>query len=131
MIIDGQNTTMGRLASYAAKEALRGENIVVLNCDRVLISGNKKNIEEEFKQTRGRVGSGQRGPKISRMSDRIVKKAIRGMLPNYREGRGRDAFKRVRCYVGIPKEFADQKAISINKSKPIKYVHVEHLSKIK
>ena len=42
-IIDGKNTVLGRLASFAAKEALKGEEIVVLNCEQVIITGNKKN----------------------------------------------------------------------------------------
>ena len=31
------------------------------------------------------------------------------MLPNYRTGRGREAFKRIRCYEGLPKELEKTK----------------------
>ena len=41
-IIDGKGAILGRLASYAAKQALKGEEIVVLNCEEVIITGNKK-----------------------------------------------------------------------------------------
>jgi len=98
---------MGRLASYTAKEALKGSEVVILNSEKVIITGNKKDIQKKFEEKRGRVGSGQKGPKHSRLSDRIVKRAIRGMLPNHRLGRGKEALSRIRCYVGIPKEFQD------------------------
>ena len=90
-IIDGKDAVLGRLSSYAAKEALRGEDIVILNCDQVIITGNKKNVREEFEEKRRKVGSGQKGPKHSRSTDKIVKRAIRGMLPDHRRGRGKVA----------------------------------------
>jgi large subunit ribosomal protein L13 len=104
-IIDGKDMILGRLASYAAKEALKGEEIAILNCQDVIITGNESYTKKDFEARRGRVGSTQKGPKVSRMSDRIVKRTVRGMLPNYRVGRGREAFKRIRCYVGIPENF--------------------------
>jgi len=116
-IIDGKNAILGRLASYAAKEALKGEDIAIVDCEKIIITGNKENIKEEFEATRKRVGSTQNGPKISRMSEKIVKRAIRGMLPNYRNGRGRVAFKRIKCYVGVPKEFESAKKISAGREK--------------
>ena len=45
-IIDGENAVMGRLASYVAKQALQGEEISIVNCNKVLITGNKKFIEK-------------------------------------------------------------------------------------
>ena len=128
-IIDGEKAVLGRLASYATKEALKGEEIVIVNCNQVIITGSKKNIEEEFKASRGRVGSSQKGPKIIRNSERIVKRAIRGMLPNHRFGRGRDAFKKIKCYNKTPKEFEESKKISMGKNQKSKFVYVSHLTK--
>ncbi len=113
IIIDGKDAILGRLASYTAREALKGEEIAIVNCEQIIITGNRKNIEEGLEAKRKRVGSTQKGPKVSRMSEKVVKRVIRGMLPNYRTGRGRDAFKRVKCYVGVPKEFEAGKKISI------------------
>ena len=45
-IIDGQDIVMGRLASFVAKELLKGEEMNVINCNKVIISGSKKNIEK-------------------------------------------------------------------------------------
>ncbi|MBU0958878.1 MAG: 50S ribosomal protein L13 [Nanoarchaeota archaeon] len=125
-IIDGKNATLGRLASYVAKEALNGEEIIIVNCDQVIITGNKKNIEERYKEKRSRVGSGQLGPKVSRPAEMIVKRAIRGMVP-HRAARGKEAMQRVRCYVGIPKEHEGKKMITAGKEKTIKFVMVKNI----
>ena len=127
-LIDGKGAILGRLASYVAKETLKGEEIVILNCDQIIITGNKKNIEEDFHEKRSRVGSSQKGPKHSKSSEKIVKRTIRGMLPEHRFGRGRDAFKRIKCYVGIPKEFQESKTIKAGKEKPNKFIIVKDIS---
>ena len=128
-VIDGKDAVLGRLASYAAKESLKGEEINVINCGEIIITGNKEFIEQNLRNKRKRIGSGQKGPKISRTSEKIVKRAIRGMLPDHREGRGRAAFKRIKCYVGIPPEFKDLKKISFNDEDKLKYVKVKDISK--
>jgi large subunit ribosomal protein L13 len=128
-IIDGKNAVLGRLASYVAKESLKGEEINVINCEQIIITGNRKFIEKDFQEKRERTGSGQKGPKISRDSEKIVKRAIRGMLPDHREGRGREAFKRIKCYAGIPPEFKDSKKISFNNEDKLKYIQVKGISK--
>ena len=128
-IIDGNNAVLGRLASYVAKEALRGEEIIVLNCESVIITGNKKFIRKNFEESRRKVGSGQKGPKISRDAEKIVKRAIRGMLPNHRRGRGAVAYSRIKCYIGVPKEFEGMKKIVSGKEKKSKYVYVKEIAK--
>ena len=130
-VIDGTNAVMGRLASYVAKQALQGEGVAIINCDKVIITGNKVRIKEKFEQSRRRVGTIQRGPKVSKTSDKIVKRAIRGMLPDHREGRGRQAFKRIKCYVGVPKELKieEGKVIKAGKEKKTKVMRVEELVK--
>ena len=130
-VIDGRDAVLGRLASYVAKESLKGEEIAVLNCEKIIITGNKKNIKENFESKRKRVGSTQKGPKVSRLNEKIVKRAIRGMLPDYREGRGKIALKRIKCYVGEPIEFKDSKKIIFEEkgNKKIKFIRVKDLSK--
>lgn len=128
-IIDGKNATLGRLASYVAKQALKGEEIAIVNVEQIIITGNKKNIEEEFKEKRSKVGSSQKGPKYSKSDEKIVKRTIRGMLPDYRKGRGREAFKRIKCYKGIPKEFEDKKKISAGKEKKGKLIQIKNIFK--
>jgi large subunit ribosomal protein L13 len=128
-IINGKGAVLGRLASYAAKEALKGEDIIILNSEQVIITGNRKNIKERFHERRLRVGSGQKGPKISRNPEKIVKRAIRGMISNHRKGHGKIAFNRIKCYVGIPKEFEDKKYIVSGKTKNTKFIQVKDITK--
>jgi len=128
-IIDGKDAVLGRLASYVAKEALKGEEIVILNCEEVIITGNKKNIEKKFEEKRGRVGSSQKGPKHHRVSEKIVKRVIRGMLPDHRKGKGKETLKRIKCYNKIPKEFQEKKKIVAGKEKKNKFVRIKEVSK--
>ena len=128
-IIDGTNAVLGRLSSYVAKEALKGEDVAVLNCEKIIITGNKKFTEADFKAKRGRIGHSQKGPKISRLPHMIVKRAIRGMLPDHRVGRGRIAFKKIKCYKGIPKEFENQKMLAAGRGTQTKHIKVGDLKK--
>jgi ribosomal protein uL13 len=131
ILIDGKGSVLGRLATFAAKAALKGEEVKIVNVDKVIITGNKTTTQEEFKVKRSRVGHSQKGPKHPATSEKIVKRAIRGMLPNHREGRGRDAFKRIFCYSGVPKEFEDKDMIVVAKDKKIKYTEVRDFARIK
>ncbi len=127
-IIDGKGAVLGRLASYVAKESLKGEEIAVVNCDEIIITGTKANIRENFDEKRTKVGSQQSGPKISRDIAKMVKRTIRGMLPNPRyEGVGRNAFKKIKCYREIPKEFESAKKIEIKDEKR-KFIKISEVS---
>jgi large subunit ribosomal protein L13 len=125
-IIDGTNAVLGRLASYSAKESLLGEEIVILNCEKVIITGNRQDILEKFKSKRERIGSGQKGPKHSRLAYLIVKRAIRGML-NHRAGRGKAALRRIKCYEGVPEEFKEAKKIDMHREKNTKSITVAEI----
>ena len=113
MIIDGTNLLLGRLATITAKKALLGEEIIVINCENVIISGKREYIYKKYKQRRDR-GSPSTGPYFPRYPEQIVKRTIRGMLP-YKQPKGRDAFKRVKCFRGIPKEY-EGKASTLNEA---------------
>lgn len=128
-IVDAKGIVMGRCASYAAKEALKGDEVAVINCADAVITGNKKMIKEQFRIKRSRTGSSQKGPKHHKSSEKIVKRVIRGMLPNYRTGRGREAFKRIRCYDGIPKELEGKESIKLEQGKKIKTNRVMEFTK--
>ncbi|MFW5846640.1 MAG: 50S ribosomal protein L13 [Nanoarchaeota archaeon] len=130
-IINGQETPMGRIASYAAKEALKGEEIAIVNADEVIITGNRKVIEEDINKQRSKIGSGQKGPKISRESEKIMKRAVRGMLPNHREGRGKQALKKIKCYKKVPEELKNEKQISLKKENKLKSIQLHNLRKQK
>jgi large subunit ribosomal protein L13 len=128
-VVDGKGVPMGRLATFVAKEALKGEEVKVVNCQEVIITGNLKTTEKEFFIKRSRVGHSQKGPKHPATSEKIVKRAIRGMLPNHREGRGREAFKRITCYNTIPKEIKEEEIIKMEIPKRFKFSKVKEFTK--
>jgi len=127
-IVDGKNAVLGRLASYVAKEALKGEEFAIVNCEDVIITGNKQAIKKDYKEKRDKVGSGQKGPKVSRLTEQIVKRAIRGMLSNHRKGMGKQAYKRIKCYVGVPKEFESMEKRSMEEKNKRKFIRVKDIS---
>jgi len=126
--INAEGAVLGRLASYAAKGALKGEEFVIVNCEKIIITGSLKDNTKKFQEKRGRVGSVQKGPKYSLDSEKILKRTIRGMIPNHRTGRGKEAVKRVKCYNGIPEEFKDKKFVQLNQER-IKFVELNKFKK--
>jgi large subunit ribosomal protein L13 len=44
MIIDATNATLGRLASFVAKQALQGKKVIIVNSEKAIITGDKKGI---------------------------------------------------------------------------------------
>lgn len=127
-VIDGTGATLGRLASFAAKEALLGEEIVIVNCEKVIITGNRADIIGSFEEGKTKIGSGQKGPKYSRVPYMIVKRAVRGMLSR-KQTRGKDALRRVMVYEGVPDQYKDSKKIHAGKEKHTKFMHVGELRK--
>jgi large subunit ribosomal protein L13 len=102
-IIDAKGLILGRMSSIVAKRLLEGENIIILNAEKAAISGKRLRIVNEAK-TFLEVGHPRKGPYHYRRPDRIVRKTIRGMLPR-RKPKGIQALKRLRVYLGAPKEF--------------------------
>ena len=110
-IIDADGLILGRLASNVAKLLLEGENVIILNAEKAAISGKKQHIVQEAK-TFLEVGHPRKGPYHPRRPDRIVSRTIRGMLP-WRKPKGKEAYKRLRVYLGIPMEYENKTAQTI------------------
>ncbi len=127
IIIDGTNATLGRLASFIAKKALQGNEIIVVNSEKVIITGNPKNIIEKYRERIKRGGSSQKGPKIPRIPERILKRTIRGML-KHKKGKGAEAFKKIRCYNKVPEKYEEIKKISSGKEKKGRHITLKKLS---
>ena len=128
-IIDASGAILGRLSTFTAKRLLKGEEIAVVNSEKAIISGKKSSIKNRYKQKR-ELGTYRKGPFYPRMPDMIVKRTIRGMIP-YQTPHGRTAFKRLKCYIGVPKEFEGKKFESIKSAEkqPVDFVTIEELSK--
>lgn len=124
-IIDAKDSVLGRVATFAAKKALLGDNVIVVNADKAYISGDKHKIILDYKD-RFETGQIRQGPFIYRNPDRFVKRVIRGMLP--KQPRGREALKRVRCYKGVPEIYSKQEAIVVHGSNVSKLPTLRRIS---
>jgi len=118
--IDAAESIVGRVAVIAAKAALLGDKVHVVNCEKAVVSGRREAVLADADYHRSRPGRPSKGPFIIRTTDRYVRRMISRMLP--RENlRGRDAVHRVLCYTGLPAEFKDKK---------LEKVPGSHLSKL-
>ncbi len=131
IVIDAKNLILGRLSTYAAKQALLGETVHVVNAEKAVITGDKKKVLAAYRRKR-ELGAPLIGPFHLRMPDRLVKRCIRGML-DYKAPRGKDAFARIKCHIGVPSSLNGVEAVSFPKmhvdKTHAKYVVVETVSK--
>lgn len=126
MIIDAKNAVLGRLATYVAKQLLGGEEIVIVNAEHCIITGNPRSIKEKYLKRRA-IGSPHHGPFFPKTPDRMVRRAIRGMLP-YKTNRGRTAFKRLRVHVSVPEGMSGMQSVAVKDIKT-NFVYVGELAK--
>ncbi|MEK6904146.1 MAG: 50S ribosomal protein L13 [Nanoarchaeota archaeon] len=105
--IDATNLILGRLCSYAAKRALESNKVNIINCENAVVSGSKNFILGKYLHRLDRTNP-LRGPFVYSKPDRFVKRAVRGMLP-YKQEKGKNAFRRVKCYTGTPDELSKAK----------------------
>ena len=118
ILINAENQVMGRLASFAAKKALEGEQVTIFNAEKAVITGSRQSASKKL-AIRLRLhskGNPEKGPKFSRMPDKVLRRTIRGMLP-WKSSRGKQAYKRVKAYIGLPPEFKDKKFEEMPKAK--------------
>jgi large subunit ribosomal protein L13 len=111
-VVDAADQTLGRLASEVAS-VLRGKNkptytphldtgdfVVVINAEKVRVSGNKA-TQKLYRRHSGRPG-GMKTETFThlqnRLPERIVEKAIQGMLPH--NTLGRQLFRKLKVYRG-------------------------------
>ena len=101
-VIDADGNVLGRLCTSVAKKILKGEEVVVVNAEKAIVTGNKEDILAQYKQKKDR-GKVIHGPFYPRRADLILKRTVRGMLP-WDKPKGRDAYRLLKVYVGVPKE---------------------------
>ena len=129
IIIDAKDGVVGRIASYAAKQALFGKKVIILNCNEALITGRRNMILEHYSHMRSRGKGAQKGPIIPRVAEKLMKRTVRGML-EYTQKRGEAALDRVICYNKVPKEFESAKKISMVRELKIRTVKLGEIAKI-
>ncbi|MFX1513959.1 MAG: 50S ribosomal protein L13 [Promethearchaeota archaeon] len=132
--IDGQNCILGRLASHVAKRLLEGETITICNAEKIIITGDPLKTTDEYAQRLGiRTRSNPlKGPFHPRTPEGLVRKTVRGMLPR-RKTHGKEAYKRLKVYVGIPPKLTEQKvnlvvlSSTVGKNLRGRYIHIGDL----
>lgn len=120
-IIDAANKPLGRVATEAAK-LLRGkhkptftpnidvgDHVIILNCDQVILTGNKLN-QKMYRHHSGYIG-GMKEVSAKEMMENKPEKAmmlaVKGMLPHTKLGAAQ--LKKLRVYAGSEHENAAQK----------------------
>lgn len=114
MLVDATNQIVGRMGTFVAKKALLGEKIDIVNAEKAVISGKRANVLADFKQKVHR-GTWAKGPHYLRDPDRLLKRLFRNMLP-YKTARGREAFKNITCWIGVPEQFKSQKTVTFKEA---------------
>jgi|TARA_B100002003_G_C14113661_1_gene535652 large subunit ribosomal protein L13 len=131
MIIDGKDMILGRVATFAAKRSLLGEKVDIINCEEMIITGGKRNVINKYKRKKS-MGVPSKGPFQPRLPDMFVRKVVRGMVP-YKQPKGRDAYKRVKCYIGSPAEIKGEpiklENASSDKVPNLRFIKVKEICK--
>ena len=125
-VVDAENQRLGRLAAEIAN-ILRGKNkptytphldtgdyVIVINAEKVVVTG-RKSEQKLYRRHSGRPG----GMKIEtfahlqqRIPERIIEKAVKGMLP--KNSLGRSLFTNLKVYSGASHPHAAQKPEALN-----------------
>ena len=118
IVVDATNHIAGRLSSNVAKLLIKGNRVSVVNCDKIMMSGTKSNQIKEYREFLeiNSIIHPKHGPVHYRRPDTIISKMIRGMLPFEGKPSGIAAFKRLRAYIGSPKELKSLEKIQFEKA---------------
>ena len=105
IVIDGTDVIFGRMASNVAKKAMGGEEIHLINAEKIILNGRPADIMERYLERRRTKNKAdpEYSPKWPRIPHMLVKRMIRGMLP-WKTARGKQAYKRIFVYTGNPKD---------------------------
>ncbi|MBW4538307.1 MAG: 50S ribosomal protein L13 [Myxacorys chilensis ATA2-1-KO14] len=120
-VVDATDKRLGRLATEVAS-VLRGKNkphftphldtgdfVIIVNAEKVVVTG-KKSTQKLYRRHSGRPGGmkTETFDKLqARLPERIVEKAIKGMLP--KNSLGRQLFTKLSVYAGPSHPHAAQK----------------------
>jgi len=126
IIIDATESVAGRISTFAAKQALLGKKVAVVNCEKAIMTGDRKMVIAKFEEKRARGGHAQKGPYHHKNPELIIKRAIRGMLP-YKYERGATAFDRVKCYNEVPPKYSASEKISLKRPINSKFIYLSQL----
>ncbi len=121
VLIDAENMVLGRLASEVAK-ILRGKHktyftphvdcgdyVIVINAEKVVLTGKKLTDKIYLRHSGYPGGQKKQTPKdiLNKYPERLVEKAIKGMLPKNKLGR--QLFRNLHVVVGPEHKYEAQK----------------------
>lgn len=126
ILVDAENEVVGRLASKVAVILLgkhktdytphvdNGDNVIIINAEKVRFTGNKMNDKEYIRHTGFHGGQRTATPKqwISKKPTEILTWAIHGMLPKGRMGRALNT--NVFIYAGTEHKHEAQQPVKID-----------------
>ena len=122
-VVDAEGQTLGRLAANISKVLMGknkptytphidcGDNVIVINASKIVLTGNKLNDKIYYHHT-GYVGNMKAvkyGTLMKTKPEFVVEKAVKGMLPD--NTIGRNAMSRIRVYAGAEHKQEAQKPI--------------------
>ncbi|MBF0110969.1 MAG: 50S ribosomal protein L13 [Magnetococcales bacterium] len=121
VVIDAENQVLGRLATEAARR-LRGKHkaiytpsmdtgdyVVIINAEKILLTGRKR--EDKVYYWHSRHPSGLKARTVrqeleGRFPERVIARAVKGMMPKNKMGR--QMFKKLKVYQGPEHPHAGQ-----------------------
>lgn len=126
VVVDAEGQMLGRLASKVAKllrgkhkpnytpHADCGDNVIVINAEKIQLSGLKMETKQYVRHTGYPGGQRFQSAKylISKHPERLVEKAVKGMLPKNKLGAA--IFRNLKVYVGTEHTHEAQKPTLIN-----------------
>ena len=116
VVVDASGLVVGRMATFVAKQAIQGAEVHIVNAEKAIIVGSSKKAIQEHYQFKREVGTSRKGPFFPREPHLLVKRTCRGMI-NYQSSQGRAAYKRIKAHLGVPKELASVKAVTVEAAK--------------
>jgi len=119
IVVDATNHIAGRLSSNVAKLLKQGHRVSIVNCEKIMYSGTRTNLIKEYREFLeiNSIINPKHGPVHYRRPDTIISKMIRQMLPHDRKPSGKESIKRLRAYIGSPKELKSFEKIQFEKAK--------------
>ncbi len=121
IVVDAEGLVLGRLASKVAK-ILRGknkasftphvdcgDNVIVINAEKVVLTGKKMSDKIYIRHTGYPGGQREQRPTdiLAKYPERLVEKAVRGMLPKNKLGR--KLFTNLHVVIGAEHKYEAQK----------------------
>lgn len=119
-VVDATEQPLGRLASKAAQILIgkgkvayspnqdHGDNLIIVNADKVKLTGNKSETKEYFRHSQYPGGGKTRSFKeqMAQDSTRVIIHAVHGMVS--KNARGRSIMKKLHVYSGSSHPHAAQ-----------------------